>query len=213
MSTPSGRLSRLLESPRLYDLGQTAAGLRWVNQHLTRQIAALPAGWSRLVLDVGGGTGLGRELVAADDVYVCLDMDLDKLEAARVPGGPNRLLRADATGCSLRTATVDVVICKAVSHHIDERAIGLLFAECARVLRPDGRLVFLDPLWSRRRVPGRILWAVDRGSHPRSSDHLLGLIRESFEVLAVDRFSVLHDYLLCVGRPLRPISDATTQPM
>jgi len=51
---------RVVGSPRLYDLGQQIAGLKWVNDRLRVEISALPRVGARVVLDVGGGTPAPR---------------------------------------------------------------------------------------------------------------------------------------------------------
>lgn len=199
----TGVLSRLIENPRLYDLGQTVAGVHQVNRHLGDLMEMIPRIPSRVVLDTGGGTGINRHFASAEDFYICADTDPVKLIGARGKDGNYGLLQTDATNGGLRSQSVDLVLCKAVTHHIPEEYLGALFEECRRVLKPSGWFVFLDPVWVSKRLRSRLLWSIDRGSWPRTPDRLLGGAKESFEVVRSVSFRVIHEYLALVGRPLQ----------
>lgn len=197
-----GRVSRpaqwALNHPAVYDCGQVLAGIHWVEKRIANHLPKNREGPLR-VLDMGGGTARDRRLWPQMTTYHCLDVDMARLAAARRRGSEILAMQSDATRAGVRAGTFDVVVCKAVSHHLDETSLPLLFAECARVMKPDGRLIFLDPLSTDRNLPGRALWAIDRGAHPRTENELIHAIGEQFSIVAHDRFRVLHDYLLCVG--------------
>jgi len=198
----NGPLHRVAASASLYDAVQLLAGVRVVHRHVVRCLASLPSRQTPTVLDVGSGTGLARAWWPADATYIGIDTDPAKLERLRrrVPTGA--AVRADGTSLPIRDGTADFALCIAVGHHMRDAGLGLTLGECARALKPDGHLVLLEPLASSRWLPNRALWWVDRGSHPRTAEQLLALVRSEFDIVAEERFSVLHDYLLLVGVPL-----------
>ena len=109
-------------------------------------------------------------------------------------------MRSDVTRAGFKPECFDVVLCQAVSHHLSDEVVADLFSESARVLKPDGRLVFLDATKTQR-ATGRLLWKLDQGSSPRAERHLRALLDSRFEVDSWDRFAMLHDYVLVVARP------------
>jgi demethylmenaquinone methyltransferase / 2-methoxy-6-polyprenyl-1,4-benzoquinol methylase len=98
----------------------------------------LPAG-SR-VLDVACGTGdLCRELDRAGHCAIGIDFSAGMLARANVPSPP---VRADALRLPVRAAAVDGVTSGFALRNFT--ALEPFFAECARVLRPGGRIALLD---------------------------------------------------------------------
>jgi len=98
----------------------------------------LPAGSA--VLDLACGTGdLCRALAAAGYNPIGADFSAGMLAAARVDAP---LVRADGAALPVATSSVEGVTCGiALRNFVDLDAV---FAECARVLRPGGRLAALD---------------------------------------------------------------------
>lgn len=120
----------------------------------------LPAG--ARVLDVACGTGdLCRELARAGYAPVGTDFSVGMLAAARTEAP---LVRADAARQPLPDGTVDGITCGfALRNFVDLEAV---LTECARVLRPHGRIALVDVsepasaparavhhFWFRRVVP------------------------------------------------------------
>ena len=68
--------------------------------------------------------------------------------------------------------------------------------ELARVTQRQ--LVFVDALRTSR-LASRILWSIDRGSHPRSYEELVGRLTSRFATVQAEAFTVRHSYLLFVG--------------
>ena len=79
-----------------------------------------------------------------------------------------------------------------------------MVAEIVRVLVPSGRLIMLDGLWAPRRLTSRVLWAWDRGSHPRSAAVLDAAFRTHFDIEDTTTFSVLHEYYALNCRKRQP---------
>ena len=96
----------------------------------------------RRVLDVGAGYGRLVDEYAGFDEVVLLDASAVHVEAARKRHAGDRrvsVLEADASGIPLADATVDVVVCIRLLHHLEDPRPVL--REIARVLRPGGVLV------------------------------------------------------------------------
>lgn len=186
----------MLGNARLYDLVQLLAGRFVTTRRLKAQLAATRG---QVVLDLGAGTGSLAALLPAGATYWGLDNDALKVErlAAKVPDA--RVMQRSALDTGLDDDAADVTVCVDVTHHLEERELPQLVAEMARVTRE--RLVFVDALRARRFAIGRLLWRIDRGSHPRTSEALLAALGEHFELTKVERYRALHRYMLCVARP------------
>jgi demethylmenaquinone methyltransferase / 2-methoxy-6-polyprenyl-1,4-benzoquinol methylase len=105
-----------------------------------RTVDALAGVAGGTVLDLACGTGdLCRDLAVRGYTPVGLDFSAGMLAAARVDAP---LVRGDGEALPVATAGVDGVTCGfALRNFVDLDAV---FAECARVLRPGGRLAALD---------------------------------------------------------------------
>jgi SAM-dependent methyltransferase len=95
------------------------------------------------VLDDGCGNGFFLEVLSrrAPDAEL---HGIDMLELASRRLGPSaRLARADACRLPFADASFDVVYARGLLHHLPDPAAGA--REAARVLKPGGTLVTLDP--------------------------------------------------------------------
>ena len=102
------------------------------------------------VLDYGCGTGgTTARLLAGGAQVTGFDISVPRLlearqHVARAPGGSQAgLLQAAAERLPFADASFDAVLGKQILHHLD---LDMAVAEVARVLRPGGRAVFLEPL-------------------------------------------------------------------
>ena len=163
---------------RVISLGQDR---RW-RRHAVESLA-LSRG--SLVLDLACGTAdLCRDLAAYGHRPLGLDFSAGMLRAARTDAP---LVRGDASALPFPARSIDGIVCGfALRNFVDLEAV---FRECARVLRPGGRIAALDAavpehallragnrVWFRGAVPvlGRIL-AHDGDAYtylPRSTAYL-----------------------------------------
>jgi SAM-dependent methyltransferase len=98
-------------------------------------------GDARHILEVGVGTGIvASALAQLGRIVVGVDISAEMLSRAHARVG-SRVARADAHGLPIPTSSVDAVYVVWVLHLVAEPADVL--AECARVLRPSGRMVIL----------------------------------------------------------------------
>ena len=126
-------------APR-YDLCNRIISLGLDGRWRRRTVGALGLAPGAAVLDLACGTGdLCRELDRVSLLPVGVDRSAGMLAAART-GAP--LMRGDALCLPLRHAAVDGVVCGFGLRNFAE--LPAFFSECARVLRPGGRLALLE---------------------------------------------------------------------
>lgn len=189
-------LHELASYPWVYDQIQRAAGVRQVHARMSRQ---LPTEGADYVVDVGGGTGAMRAIWPAGSRYVCLDIEMPKLRGFRAKVEDGLALQSDATRMPIADGCAGSVVCMAVAHHLTDGMLADVLRESARVLRPGGRVFFLDPVFAQSRRIGRMIWRLDRGSYPRTADTLRRVFSEHFQVAHWEQFAIYHEYVFAVG--------------
>jgi demethylmenaquinone methyltransferase/2-methoxy-6-polyprenyl-1,4-benzoquinol methylase len=115
-------------------------------------VAALDLPLGSRVLDLACGTGdLCRTLADADYVPIGADFSAGMLHAARTPAP---LVRGDALALPFADATFDGLTCGFALRNFV--ALEPVFAECARVVRPGGRIALLDVSEPSSKVVGAV---------------------------------------------------------
>ncbi len=190
-------LHRVASFGPVYDMIQAACGARVVDSRLRRVVETYPG--YRTVLDIGGGTGRIRSQLSSDCTYYCIDNEAPKLLQLRKAANGALAILGDATNTPVASASMDLVLCVAMSHHLSDLQLELALQEIARTLRPGGRLMFHDALWSRSWLPGRLLWSLDRGSNPRNKEALLSILTKYVQIIHQEEFRMGHDYLLLLA--------------
>jgi SAM-dependent methyltransferase len=102
------------------------------------------------VLSVGCGWDPGRHLFPAPAFHlVAVDADPNCVSAVASTGSADEAFVGHAGSLSLPPGSFDVVLYRAVLHHIAfQGPLDSCFAEAARLLRPGGALVAIEPgLW------------------------------------------------------------------
>jgi ubiquinone/menaquinone biosynthesis C-methylase UbiE len=191
-------LHRLVAQPKVYDLVQTAVGASHIRSRLTRHLAAL--GDVSTVLDIGGGPGTSKSLWSDKTRYICLDIDPLKLSGYRAKNPASMAILGDATNLPIKDRSIDLVTFTSLTHHLTDDMLELLLRQTLRVLKPGGHFVLMDPLWAPYRLPGRLLWRYDRGSFPRTAEHLRRAIEPHFAITVWDQFAILHRYVIAMGK-------------
>jgi len=171
-------------------------GLR---QHWPRLAPYLAQTGGQIVLDIGAGTGNYTSLLPQSATYLGLDIDPKKLQAFEAKWPFGLAIVGDATRICLKDKSVDYALCVALSHHLLDSQLSLLFGELARVVRQG--LIFLDAVEYKESKISNLLWKYDRGSYPRSMEALCGAIERWFEIEEIERYAIYHHYILCMGKP------------
>lgn len=186
-------LHALVARPMVYSLCQRSIGAGGIPQRIVRHV---PPGRSR-TLDVGAGAGHTGRMWPKEASYIPLDEDRTMLRA----GGRMMAVQSDATELPFVDGCMDVVLCKQVSHHIPDELLDRLFQEIRRVLRKDGRFIFMDAVRTGR-TASELMWRYDRGSHPREEPDLVAHLERHFSVVHREEAWNLHLYVLYVLTPL-----------
>jgi SAM-dependent methyltransferase len=204
-------LARILETivahPWVYDRVQRIAGRE---ENYRRLIPLLRRAKGELLLDTGAGTGEIVRIIDPSTRYVWLDNDAQKLSGFKAKGGPGLAILGDVTRIPLATGAVHTGLCVAVSHHLTDTEFDDLLSELARVCRM--RLIFLDAIEEKSSPVSNFMWRYDRGSHARTAEHLLAMLRRHFEVEDVQRYTIYHRYVLCAGTPIRAAQPDSGRP-
>ena len=190
-------IERLLSNATLYEFVQTATGSR-ISEAKIREVLG-PIKRGTRILDAGGGTGIIASIFDSGPDYCCLDIDLARVKVAKDRGAS--AVQGDVTRMPVATASIDLVVLRAISHHLTDDGFTNMVAESRRVIKPDGRLLFLDAIWAPSWLPGRMLWRIDQGSHPRTQEHMRSELEKHFELERPAVYSILHRYFLALGRP------------
>lgn len=194
----------LVSRPFVYELVQNLAGQARVAARLKEVVDRLP---HDRVADIGSAEGGFALRLGVDPVF--LDLDPRALRALRRKAPAARAVAADASRLPLPDGLLDLVLCVAVLHHLDDAPLSSSVAELARVC--SGRLLLLEPLRNDGRRVSRWLWRYDRGRHPRTRDEIVARLAAHFRVEEEIAFAVYHQYLICVAVPKR-ISARTGPP-
>lgn len=198
-------LYRLTQVPFLYESFQNLLGAQRSRTRLAREFI-LPFGPKRVV-DVGCGPGSMLPFLGKVD-YQGIDLNSQHIERAQALydglgrfycGGFERLAGVDEEQ--------DLVLSIGLLHHLNDDEVRTLSATAARILRPGGHLVTVDPAFTPdQHWMARWIASKDAGQAVRSPDGYRALITSAFETV---RSTVLHD----LGRiPLTHCINIATKP-
>jgi ubiquinone/menaquinone biosynthesis C-methylase UbiE len=186
-------LDHVLDSPRLYDRVQKIFGLDELRRRVGSVLAHLDPG---ILLDVGAGTANFYSVVPDDFEYIALDPDDRKLMRVRQKYPDVQTVHGSGTHLPFSDAEIDYTLCIDVSHHLHDDELERLVNELARITRR--KLIFVDALETPRLV-SKLLWTIDRGSHPRSLDALRHRLEQRFFFEQFGVFTIQHAYMMVVA--------------
>lgn len=193
-------ISRVVSHPRVFRIQTVILGGNRLAEAMQPAIETVTKDTDcGTVLDVGGGTASARSLWPAGWTYISIDPDHRVVEG-EVHGGVSQIV-GDATKLGFLDNSMDVVLMKNVSHHLNDAMWIRALAEVRRILKPDGWLLFVDGTWNGRRLISRLGWALDAGRWPRPFESLQDAIEVEFDVETVTRLTLLHDSIIMVNRP------------
>lgn len=122
-------------------------------------VTYLGVGVGDIVVDIGGGTGIGARSAARTSGCraIVVDRSAGMLRQSEPEGGVSLVL-GDALALPLADASVDGALCLDALHHFSDARAAL--SEIRRILRPGARLVVQE--MDRRRASARIISLVER---------------------------------------------------
>jgi cyclopropane fatty-acyl-phospholipid synthase-like methyltransferase len=174
----------LLSVPCLYDLAQfVMRGTRYRRNLAETHLKVSPGD---KVLDIGCGTGAMLECLpelVPPVHYVGFDMSPAYIAAARrnYPGR-GQFYPLELTGRTVADfGEFDRVLAIGLVHHLDDPAAVNLFTLAQQALRPGGKLITLDGVFTPDQswLVKRLLKS-DRGKHVRTESEYLALARRAF---------------------------------
>lgn len=129
---------------------------------------------NKRILDYGCGSGQDSKKIAKFGALEVVGIDISEVsitiarKEAKAAGlqGRCKFLAMDAENMTFEDNSFDIVYCSGVLHHID---LDKAYPEIARVLKPSGQVICLEPLvynpliqWYRKRTPHlRTSWEIE----------------------------------------------------
>ena len=191
---------RVVSHPMIYRVQTRLLGRRILDERMQEAITSVAPPASRgIVVDVGGGTAATRDLWPSSWTYISVDPDERMVDLSSSKEVIRHVGSADSVPLPDRSA--DVVVLQNMSHHLDHKTWGMALQEAHRILHVDGRLIFMDAYFDRRRVISRLFWRLDAGHFPRTRTDLENSISSKFDVLSVSQFTLIHHVLIMIGAP------------
>jgi SAM-dependent methyltransferase len=179
MSETTTGVRGILSSPLVYELWISLVGGERQRRTLTRDHFR-PATGDR-VLDLGCGPA---ELLPhlGDVSYVGIDISERYIAAADERYGERGDFRVgDATRIDPDLTGFELVLAFGVLHHIDDEGVRRMFAGAARALKPEGRMVTVDPVFAEsQHRAARAVISRDRGQHVRTVETYVPLAETAF---------------------------------
>jgi SAM-dependent methyltransferase len=105
-------------------------------------------------------------------------------------------VQASACKIPLDSKSFDLCIMFAVAHHLNDEEFRLSLCEIERLLRPGGKFILMDAIWNPANLRGRFLWALDRGSFPKTQETLMNRLGEHFSIQSTRNWKVHHEYAI-----------------
>lgn len=148
------------------------------------------------ILDVGCSTGTSASKIfdMSTNNYYGVDISPEYIEIAtkRYPEG--KFFAMDARKMDFEDNFFDIVIFNGVLHHMDDQLIHACLLDIKRVMKPDGKLLVAEPLFTQGKVVSNMLLSLDRGRYIRDLDGYRDLLiefnieRQGFFKLSLHRF-------------------------
>lgn len=89
---------------------------------------------------------------------------------------------------------MDLCLMIFVAHHLNPLDLQAALREASRVLRKNGRLFLVDPIWNSKNLIGRLLWWLDQGHYKRTGKDLTESVNKIMFIINRKPIRVLHDY-------------------
>jgi len=191
----------ILSHPTIYNLVQNFVGAEKARHILVRDF--FPTRHPYRMLDIGCGTAEILRHLPADIDYSGFDASEAYIAHAKLHFGTRGLFRAEL----VRETTLDdmepfdLILAFGLLHHLDDDEAGQLFAMASHALKPDGRLITVDPVYSdKQSCIARWIIGKDRGQNVRSLEGYANLARSHFpNVMMQERHDLLNiPYSHCI---------------
>ncbi|SEM85794.1 class I SAM-dependent methyltransferase [Lihuaxuella thermophila] len=141
------------------------------------------------VLDFGSGTGANCTIFSPD-TYIGVDPDHRRIEYARRIYPKHSFHVLESHRLPVEDKSMDYVLIIAVLHHISTDEIAKYMREFARILKPTGSILVMEPcLDDNKPLCNRFMKWFDKGPYIRNEEEYLNLFKEHrFECKVLNRF-------------------------
>jgi SAM-dependent methyltransferase len=179
MSQVTTGVRSVLSRPQVYELWSRMVGGERGRSTLIREYVR-PASGAR-ILDLGCGPGELLEFLPESVSYVGIDISEDYIGRARERFGTRAEFQVgDATSIDRDLGDFDLVLAFGVLHHLDDDRAQDLFRGASRVLRQNGRVITVDPVFTPDQSrAARLVIERDRGQHVRAPNEYVALASQS----------------------------------
>ena len=169
-------MNRVLEIPWVFALQQAIFNDYGAVQ---KEFAAELAGERLKILDVGCATGASiAKIFDLDKVdYTGLDLVPEYVELAQRRNPKGKFVAMDATHLEFPPASFDRVLFLGVWHHVPDAVVQGALSSLQRVLKPDGKVLVAEPLFTPGRPLSNLLLRHDRGRFIRDQAGYKSLIK------------------------------------
>lgn len=155
------------------------------------------------ILDIGCSTGTAASQIVdfTKNKYVGIDIAARYVRYAtkKFPTGTFKTM--DARKMEFDAGTFDIAMFIGVLHHMNDETIIDCFREVRRVLKPNGKVIVAEPVFTPNELMSNILLSLDRGEYIRESGEYISLCNDfSIERTNYFRFSA-HRFFSIVMKP------------
>jgi SAM-dependent methyltransferase len=174
-------LRDLLNYPAVYRAFTAVVGGTRGRTHFSEEFIRAQDG--DRILDLGCGPADIREFLPVNVEYIGLDSNPAYIENAQQRWGTKGtfICAPVAEAAAQLASTFDIVLAVGVLHHLNDDEVSELFRDAFIALRPGGRLVTIDGVYTKRQSPiARLLLSQDRGRFVRTQPEYERLAQKSF---------------------------------
>jgi len=183
----------IFSSALIYNLAQRMVGAEKARRMLVQKY--FPAQGGYRMLDIGCGTAEILRHLPVDIDYFGFDASEAYIRQAKQTFGDRGTFRAELVReASLQSIEpFDIVLAFGLLHHLGDAEARTLFSLAAQALRPEGKLITIDPVYTSGQSPlARWVISKDRGQCIRTPDAYQELAGDAFSQVTA---SIQHDML------------------
>lgn len=159
-------LHRVLENPHVFELQQ-----RFCNNYsaISDEFSDVLGQGAKRIIDIGCSTGACASSIIDMRMndYVGVDIESSYVEAAARRSPLGVFYALDAREMPFQSCTFDVAMFIGVMHHMDDKLVADCLGEVSRVLKPSGRLIVAEPVFTPGSWLSTVLLNMDRGRNIR----------------------------------------------
>lgn len=147
------------------------------------------------ILDFGCGTGTSCTNFDPNS-YLGIDCDRKRINFAQRKYPEYDFRSINGSNLLISDGVIDYILIISVLHHIPDSEIHAYFEEFRRVLKPDGKIILIEPcIYDKVNFRSRLMCFLDRGKYIRREEEYLNLFkRHQFSAQAIKKYSQLFIY-------------------